>query len=191
LQIIQTLGYSGVFVLMLAESTLLPIPSEGVMPFVGYLTAQGNFNLILVLAVATIGTIIGSLISYYIGKYLGKPIVSKYGKYFFIKEKELDDAEKWFEKHGEKTIFICRFIPVIRHVVSLPAGAAKMKRRKFIFYTALGGLIWNGILLYAGIVLEKNWNAILAYTQYIDAFVIIIIVLGAIYLIYKQVAKKK
>jgi len=159
--------------LMAAESTLLPVPSEAVLPFAGYLIAQGKMDLIITVITATSGTIIGSLISYYIGKYLGKEIVEKYGKYFFITKKEIDMAHKWFEKHGEKTIFICRFIPVIRHVISLPAGTAEMKRRKFITYTALGGLMWNSILVIAGIQLQKNWAELLKYTEILDALIII------------------
>ena len=185
LQIISTLGYVGIFVLMTAESTLLPVPSEAVLPFAGYLVAQGKMDLIITILVATIGTIVGSLISYYIGKYIGKGIVEKYGKYFFVTKKELNLAHKWFEKHGEKTIFICRFIPVIRHVISLPAGTAEMKRRKFITYTALGGLAWNSILVIVGIQMQKNWAELLKYTEIID----ILIIIGAIIFIIWFVAK--
>ncbi|MFA6064714.1 MAG: DedA family protein [archaeon] len=180
-QIISTLGYAGIFVLMAAESTFLPVPSEGVLPFAGYLIAQGQLNLYLVILIATLGTILGSLISYYIGKYFGKKIVLRYGKYFLVNKKEVELAEKWFEKYGTKTIFVCRFIPVIRHVISIPAGTAQMKRRKFITYTALGGLIWNSILVFAGITLEKNWELLLNYTSILDPIIIVLIILGIVW----------
>ncbi len=191
LQLISSSGYEGIFLLMLAESTLLPIPSEAVLPFAGYLVAQGQMNLITLIIIATLGTIIGSLISYYIGKYLGKEILLRYGKYFLVRKKELDIAHNWIEKHGAKTIFICRFIPIIRHIISLPAGATEMKRRKFITYTAMGGLIWNTFLVFVGITLEKNWSTILNYTQIIDVLILIGIIITTIFIIFKMIKKNK
>ena len=186
LQIISSLGYAGIFVLMLAESTFLPVPSEGVLPFAGYLIAQAKFDLLLTIAVATLGTIAGSLISYFIGKYLGRAIVSRYGKYFFVSEHDLELAHKWFVRHGEKTIFICRFIPVVRHLISLPAGAAKMNLKKFLAYTFLGGLIWNSFLIFVGIELQQNWNTILNYTQYLDVLALAAIVVLIAWLLFKK-----
>jgi membrane protein DedA with SNARE-associated domain len=187
LGIIDSIGYFGVFLLMAAESTLLPVPSEAVLPFAGYLVAQGQMEAITLIIFATLGTILGSLISYYIGKYIGKEIILKYGKYFFVSKKELETAHTWFEKKGEKTIFVSRFIPVIRHVISLPAGAAEMKRRKFITYTAVGGLCWNTILVIAGIQLEKHWAKILNYSEILD----IAILLGALALVCFFIARKR
>jgi len=186
LQIIQTLGYFGIFLLMTAESTFLPVPSEAVLPFAGYLVAQGQFEFWLTLTLATIGTITGSLISYYIGKKLGKDFVIKYGNYFLINKEEVDYAEKLFDGHGEKIIFISRFIPIVRHLISLPAGMAHMKKRKFIAYTAWGGAIWNAALIIAGIQLQQNWKTILAYTQYLDIAIILLIIFGVAYFIAKH-----
>ena len=121
LAIIQSLGYAGIFVLMLAESTVLPVPSELVLPFAGYITALGSFDFWLVLIVATLGSIAGATISYGVGKVIGQEALMRVGKYFLLNEHDLDIARKWFTKHGEKTIFICRFIPVVRHVISIPA----------------------------------------------------------------------
>ncbi len=189
LSIIQTLGYFGVFVLMAAESTFLPVPSEAVLPFAGYLVALGQMDFWTVLIISTTGTIIGSLISYYIGKILGEKFFERFGKKFFIKKEEIRLAEKWFESHGQKTIFICRFIPVVRHLISIPAGIAKMPRRTFILYTAIGGAMWNGFLIYVGMTLEQNWETILAYTQVLDVLIIIAIVLFCIYFIARQLKK--
>lgn len=132
------------------------------------------------------GTILGSLISYYIGKKYGKGFLLKYWKYFLIKKEEVTYAQKLFETHGEKIIFISRFIPVVRHIISLPAGVAEMKKRKFIAYTAWGGAMWNAILILVGKQLQQNWTTILAYTQYLDAAIIILIIFGAAYFIAKH-----
>jgi len=191
LSIIQTLGYFGVFVLMIAESTFLPVPSEAVLPFAGYLVALGQMDFWIVLLISTIGTILGSLISYYIGKILGEKFFERVGKKFFIKKEEIQLAEKWFERHGEKTIFLCRFIPVVRHVISVPAGIAKMPRRKFILYTALGGVMWNAFLIYVGVSLQQNWNSILAYTQVLDVLIIIVIIAVIVWFAHKRMASKR
>jgi membrane protein DedA with SNARE-associated domain len=191
LGIINSIGYIGVFLLMAAESTLLPVPSELVLPFAGYQIANGSFGLIEVIIAGTIGTIIGALISYYIGKHIGRTIITKYGKYFLVREHELDLAHKWFEKHGEKTIFICRFIPAVRHVISLPAGTAKMNLKKFVAYTALGGLIWNCFLIWAGIQLQQNWNVVVKYGEQLDVVVITLVIIGLIWFIATRIKRKK
>ncbi|VVB74554.1 SNARE associated Golgi protein [uncultured archaeon] len=191
LAIIQALGYLGVFVLMVAESTFLPVPSEAVLPFAGYLVALGQMDFWIVLLISTIGTIIGSLISYYIGKILGEKFFERVGKKFFIKKEEIRLAEKWFERHGQKTIFLCRFIPVVRHVISVPAGIAKMPRRKFVLYTAIGGAMWNAFLIGVGMQLQQNWNAILAYTQVLDVLIIIVLIGVIAWLAYKRMRNKK
>jgi membrane protein DedA with SNARE-associated domain len=172
LAIIQGLGYGGVFLLMLAESTFLPVPSELVLPFAGYLVAQGAFGLVEVIAVGLLGSIAGSVISYCVGKFVGRKAIVCAGKYFLLSEHDLDIAHRWFRKHGEKTIFICRFIPAVRHVISIPAGLAKMDFKKFVIYTAAGALVWNTFLVIIGIQLQKNWEIILGYTQWLDIIAI-------------------
>ncbi len=191
LPIIQAIGYLGVFILMTAESTLLPVPSEAVLPFAGYLVAQGQMNLWIALASATIGTIAGAAISYAIGKYLGRAVVEKYGKYILVSEHDLDIAKQWFDKHGDKTIFICRFIPVVRHVISIPAGTAKMHFKKFLLYTAIGGLMWNAILIYVGIMLQNHWDAIIQYSTIIDIIAIIGIIAVLAWLFKERIFTKK
>lgn len=191
LPIIQNIGYFGVFLLMIAESTLLPVPSEAVLPFAGYLIAQGTMDFWIALIAATLGTIIGASISYFIGKYIGQAAIAKWGKYILIREEELESAKKWFKLHGEKTIFICRFIPAIRHVISLPAGAAEMNFKKFTLYTAAGGAIWNGILLIVGMQLKTHWDALIQYSTIIDAIVIAAVVIVIIWFFAKQIKKDK
>lgn len=191
LWLINSIGYAGIFLLMAAESTFLPVPSELVMPFAGYQVAAGQLELIAVIVAATVGTIAGALISYYIGKYIGRALVERYGKYFFLSAHEMDKAHKWFEKHGEKTIFICRFIPAVRHVISLPAGAAEMNLKKFIAYTALGGLIWNSFLVWVGMLLQKNWNEVVKYTSQLDVVIVIIVIVFIVWFIWQHKKNKK
>ena len=189
LSIIEKIGYLGIFILMVAESTILPVPSEAVLPFAGYLVGEAKLNFWLVLSVATIGTTTGSLISYHIGKKAGRWIIEKHGKYFLLDTNHLSIAEKWFLNHGSKTIFICRFVPAIRHVISIPAGVAKMNLKKFVTYTTIGGLIWNAILICAGMQLQKNWETILKYTQWIDLIIITILIALVIIFLKKKMKK--
>jgi membrane protein DedA with SNARE-associated domain len=191
LEILKAVDWFGVFILMTAESTLLPVPSEAVLPFAGYLIAQGQMNLWIALAAATIGTITGAAISYAIGKYLGRAVVVRYGKYILVTEHDLDIAKSWFDKHGEKMIFICRFIPIVRHVISIPAGTAQMHFKKFLLYTAIGGLLWNAFLIYIGLQLQKNWEVILQYSQWIDILAIIVIVIAIIWFVKSRTGKNK
>src|SRR3989344_5804666 len=136
-QLISYMGYFGVFVLMTFESMIIPIPSELVMPFAGFLAAKGEMSFILVVVFSSLGSVFGSLISYYIGKYGGRKLVFDYGKYFLLDETDLIKTEQWFSNKGEKTVFISRFIPVVRHLISIPAGIGKMNLGKFIFYTLI------------------------------------------------------
>jgi membrane protein DedA with SNARE-associated domain len=184
---INALGYVGVFVLMAFESMIIPLPSELVMPFAGFLVAQGRFSMMWVILFATIGSLTGSLISYFIGKFGGNRLVLKYGKYVLLSEHDLKKTEQWFTKRGELTIFIGRFIPVVRHVISIPAGMAKMDLKKFCLYTVIGAGIWNAILAYAGYFLGQNWNKIRQYTEPISILVACIIVIGIVYFIYNHV----
>lgn len=186
---ISLLGYFGVFILMAMESMVFPVPSEAVMPFAGFLIAEGKFSFILVLISSSLGSIFGSLISYYIGKFGGRPLLLKYGKFFLLNEHHLNITEKFFRKSGEKTILISRFIPVVRHLISIPAGMAKMNIKKFLVYTTMGATIWNMFLLYFGFKLKENWELIHKYSKELDYVMIAILIIGIIYFIYKRIKK--
>src|SRR3989338_5873614 len=125
-EFIASMGYAGIFLLMALESMIAPVPSEAVMPFAGFLVAQGKFDFWLALIAASVGSIAGSALSYWIGKNGGKIFVRKIGKYFLLNEKHLEETEKFFSSHGGKAIFVSRFIPVVRHLISMPAGMGKM-----------------------------------------------------------------
>ena len=182
-------GYPGLFILMALESMIAPVPSEIVMPFAGYLTLQGRFDFWLAVLVSGLGSVFGSLLSYYMGSYLGRPFVIKFGKYLLLEEEHLIWTEKWFRKQGEKTILVSRFIPVVRHLISIPAGMAKMTISRFIAYTFIGATIWNFILLYAGFKLGSHWDKIHEYSRQLDLIFIVAVILFIGYFIWKH--KKK
>jgi membrane protein DedA with SNARE-associated domain len=187
---ISSVGYVGIFILMALESTMTPVPSELVMPFAGYLAGQGRFSLTLVILIGALGCLAGSLFSYAMGRWLGIPFIKRYGKFFLLNEAEMNWTINWFNKHGEKTIFISRFIPVVRHFISIPAGIAKMNIWRFSFYTFIGSLIWVGFLAYAGLILGENWHKIKSISTKIDVVIIGLIVIGGIVYIYYHIKKK-
>lgn len=184
--IIATGGYAGLTFLMCLESMVAPVPSEAVMPFAGFLWYSGKMSLWPIIFFSTLGSIIGSLISYYIGDYGGRPLVKKFGKYFLLNEHHLIITENFFNKYGSKTIFISRFIPIIRHLISLPAGVAKMNVFKFSIYTIIGAGLWNAFLAYLGFYLGSNWSIIRQYGEIIDKILLAIIILAIIYFIYRK-----
>lgn len=185
-QLVSSNGYLSVFILMTLESALVPIPSEIVMPFAGYLVFLKKLDFVLVGLTGATANLAGSLIAYLIGLYVGRAAVLKYGKYVLLREKHLKIAEKWFSRHGDKTILISRMLPVIRTVISLPAGFARMNFKKFITYTFVGSLPWNFFLTYLGFVLAEKWETILNFAHYAD-----VAVLGAAALIVVWLALKK
>lgn len=190
IKVISDAGYLGLTLLMSLESMIAPVPSEAVMPFAGFLIYQGKMHWEAVIFFSTLGSIIGSLISYYIGMSFGRPLIVKYGKYLLLNEHHLDLTEKFFKKFGQKTIFISRFIPIVRHFISLPAGAAKMNVWIFSAYTIIGAGIWNFFLTYLGYRLGSNWSAIRAYSEKLDIVVLVLIIIGIGYLFYKNKRKK-
>lgn len=190
IQIISNTGYLGIFGLMILESALIPIPSEIIMPFSGYLVSTGKFNFIGVIIAGGSGNLVGSLIAYFIGIKLGRAFILKYGKYLLLKKSHLDWAESFFEKHGNKTTFVTRLLPGIRTYISLPAGIAKMDLKKFSAYTFVGSIIWSALLTYVGIALGEEWTKIKHYSDYIDAAVIIGVIIVIIIIVKKRIGKK-
>jgi len=180
IQTISNSGYVGIFLLMVAESALIPIPSEVIMPFSGYLVSTGKFNVILVIIAGSIGNLVGGLVSYFVGAYLGRGFVLKYGKYILLKKSHLELAESYFKKYGDRSTFVSRLLPAIRTYVSLPAGVAKMNLKKFAVFTLVGSIIWNTALTYIGIKLGEEWNGIRKYSDYFDAVVVIVVIVAII-----------
>ncbi len=190
IDVISAIGYFGVFFLMVMESMVIPIPSELVLPFAGFLISRGDFSFLSVMIASSLGSIVGSLISYYMGKYGGNAFVINFGKYVLLDEQDLKKAEQWFEKRGEYTIFISRFIPVVRHLISIPAGIGKMPLKRFVLYTIAGASMWNFILIYAGYLLGEHWNRIKHYSEPISLTVAAVLVIAFVWFTYRHMRDK-
>ncbi len=182
---IKMTSYPGIFLLMVLESMVFPIPSEAVMPFAGFGIYDGQFTFTGVIIASTLGSLVGSLASYAMGFYGGKPFIKKFGKYLLLDTHDLEITERFFAKRGELTIFISRFIPVIRHMISIPAGLGKMNIWKFIIYTILGAGMWNSFLTYVGFKLKSNWSEVMTYSHIIDIVVVAVLGLALLYYAYK------
>jgi len=162
-------GYVGVMLAMAIESAMIPLPSELILPYAGFLVSDPSqiepitgqpWNFWIVVVVATIGNTLGSLVAYGLGAYGGRPLLERYGKYVLIRPHEIDLADEFFAKHGSATVFIGRLLPVVRTFISFPAGVARMNLGKFIVYSTAGAFIWSMLLVYAGTVLGANWTQI-------------------------------
>ncbi|MER5176073.1 MAG: DedA family protein [Candidatus Nitrosocosmicus sp.] len=183
---ISGLGYPGIFFLMVVESAMIPIPSEIIMPFSGFLVAAGKLSFVEVVLAGSFGNLIGSIITYYLGIKIGRPLIIKYGRYIFFSEKHLRFTEKLFERLGDKISFIGRLLPGVRTYVSFPLGIAKANLIKFMTYTLMGSIIWNALLTYAGIRLGSDWQSFHKYSPYLDIVAAIVIVVFVIWFIYKM-----
>jgi len=182
--IITVSGYLGVFLMMSGESACLPIPSEVVLPFAGYIAFQGGFDLVAVILVATIGQLFGSLAAYYAGVKGGRPFIEKYVK--FLDHGHLATAEQWFEKWGNKAVFISRLVPVVRTFIAFPAGLAKMDVKKFTLYTFVGSLPWTAALVYVGFWMGPFWTDILKFFGELDIAVVALIIIAIVYIWRKR-----
>jgi len=193
INLIGNLGYWGVFIGMMLESACIPIPSEIIMSFSGFVVWQGNTNMTLIgiTLVGAFGNLVGSIITYSVGLKGGRPLLEKYGKYLLITHSKLELADKWFTKYGGEAVLISRFLPIIRTFISLPAGIAHMNFKKFMAYTFIGSLPWSFALGYIGIKLGPNWGLIQGYFHILDIIVEIGILGIILYLIYKSFGKSK
>lgn len=186
------LNYFTVALLMAIESTFLPLPSEVVVPFAAYKAAQGNLNVFLVILFGTIGALSGSLINYSLAYYLGRPIVyrfaeSKVGKLFLLSREKVENAENYFIRNGKTSTFIGRLVPGLRHLISIPAGLAKMNLRDFMVYTFIGAGIWNVILAIIGYYLYEIRDKIFPY---LEEFLLVMGAAFIIYLVVKGIKRK-
>ena len=188
--IIASIGYAGIFLLMTVESACTPLPSEIVMPFGGFAAQRGDLNFILVVLAGTLGCLAGSLIAYSVGYYGGRPLLKKYGRYVFIKDHDIDLADRWFNKYGSKAVFVARLLPIVRAFISLPAGIARMDIKRFTAYSFLGSLPWCFALAYVGVLLGDNWGTLEHYWIYLDIATVLGIATFIAYLGYKIFIKK-
>lgn len=165
LDTIGTMGYPGILILMAMESSIIPVPSELVMPPAGYLAYQGKMNMALVILCGTVGSLIGAYANYLVSHYLGRPLILKYGKYVLISPEKFERVERFFLKHGEISTFIGRLLPVVRHLISIPAGLAGMNHLKFSLYTLFGAALWCSILTLIGYAIGENQQLIMQYSK--------------------------
>jgi membrane protein DedA with SNARE-associated domain len=181
---------------MFLESALIPIPSEVTMPFSGFLASTGVLNFWLIVITGTLANLAGSITAYYVGYLLEETVllklIKKYGKFILISETEYRHAEHWFQKYGDKVIFISRLLPGVRTVISLPAGMFEMNLKKFIIYTTLGCFIWSALLTYIGMYMGENWQALEPYYRKFEIVVVIGIILAVLwYVDHKLHLRKK
>ncbi len=191
-QILEAIAYAGAFILMALESMVAPVPSEAVMPFVGFLVVDGKWNLWLALLSTSLGSLIGSLSSYWMGYYGGKPLVLKVGKYLLLNRHDLELTERYFNrKQGLYTVFLARFIPVIRHFISIPAGMGRMPLLPFMLVTLIGATLWNSFLLYCGIRLREHWTTVQKYSHQVDIVIIVLACIGIAWFLRSRLASRK
>jgi len=191
ISIISSLGYLGVFLAMTLEAACIPLPSEIIMPFAGFLVYKGEMNLLLVGLVGALGDLAGSLLAYWVGARGGRTMVEKYGKYLLISESDLDLADRWFTNYGKGTVFFARFVPVVRTFISLPAGISRMKLSTFALYTFLGVLPWSLMLTYIGFKMGENWSTLAVYFHKADLLIGVIIIIGIVWYVRRHIRHLK
>ena len=163
LGIISSMHYGGIVLLMAIESACIPLPSEIIMPFAGFLVSRGEMTLFGIALAGAIGCVVGSIPAYYLGLFGGRPLAEKFGKYVLISKKDLDMADRWFKNRGEIIIFVARLLPGVRTFIAFPAGMARMNMPKFIIYTFVGSFIWCWALGYIGVKAGENWESLGKY----------------------------
>jgi membrane protein DedA with SNARE-associated domain len=188
---ISRLGYGGIVLLMAIESACIPLPSEIIMPFSGYLVSTGEMNLWLVGLAGAVGCVLGSIVAYYAGAWGGRPFIAKYGKYILISHHDLDLADRWFQRHGDITIFVGRLLPVIRTFIAFPAGVARMNLWRFNLYTFVGSYIWSVGLAWIGMKLGEHWNTLGVYFHRFDAAIGVILLIAVVWYVRRHLQHMK
>jgi len=184
-------GYPGLFLLITLESTLVPIPSELVMPFAGILAAQGKFSLPVILVINSAAALLGSGISYWIGAAGGKPLLLRYGKFALIRQRDIELTERFFARHGKATILIGRFLPVVRHIISVPAGIARMPLAAFFTQTFIGSTIWGAILIVLGYHFGESFLSTARELKHIDLIIGVVILSVLLALAIRFVVRRR
>ena len=189
--VIGILGYPGTFLLMMFEACGIPIPSEIIMPFSGFLVATGGMVLWIVILAGVLGDLMGAILAYWIGYRGGRPLIEKYGKYFLVSVHDLDIADKWFKRYGQATVFFGRLLPVVRTYISFPAGISKMDLKKFMTFTFLGALPWIGVLAWLGVKMGDNWELIREKMHRFDTTILVLLILLVILYVWRHLKNSK
>ncbi len=192
--IVETLGYVGVAALIALENVFPPLPSELILPLAGFETSRGQFNYVLMVIAATVGSVVGALILYYVAHIVGehriRALVRRYGRWFQVSEADIDRADHWFDRYSTLAVLVCRCVPIIRSLVSIPAGFRRMNLTKFVVFTAIGSAVWNAALIGAGWALGDNWEAVGEYVGYFQYVVIAVVVLGVAWFFWRRVSAR-
>lgn len=193
--VIETLGYPGIVFVMALENVFPPIPSELVMPLAGFIAREGRLNIYGVIIAGMIGSVLGALLLYYLGRWANETVIRRFirrfGRFLFISEQDLDRSLSFFHRHGEAVIFFGRLIPIIRSLISVPAGMDGMPLPKFLFYTVLGTTIWSGVLSYAGWLLQSQWERVGGVVEQYQNVVLAIVALAVLFFVYRRVIKPR
>jgi membrane protein DedA with SNARE-associated domain len=187
---ISTFGYTGIVLTMAIESACIPLPSEIIMPFSGYLVTTGQFTMLGVTLAGAIGNVLGSIVAYYAGIWGGRPFVERYGPYVLVSHKDLDMADRWFARYGEAAVFLGRMLPVVRTFISLPAGVARMNFPRFVVFTFLGALPWCYLLAYIGVKMGEEWEHLRDYFHQFDIVIGLSIALAVGYFLWSHWPKR-
>ncbi len=183
---ISRFGYGGIVFTMAIESACIPLPSEIIMPFSGYLVSTGEFTMFGVTLAGALGNVVGSIVAYYAGIWGGRPFVERYGAYFLVSHRDLDIADRWFQKYGEAAVFFSRMLPVVRTFISLPAGIAHMKFLRFVVFTFVGALPWCYLLAYVGVKMGQEWDHLRGYFHQFDIVIGLFLVLALGYFLWSH-----
>jgi membrane protein DedA with SNARE-associated domain len=183
---ISLMGYSGILLTMAIESACIPLPSEIIMPFSGYLVTTGQFTMLGVTLAGAVGNVLGSIGAYYAGVWGGRPFVERYGRYFLVSHHDLDVADRWFAKYGEAAVFFGRMLPVVRTFISLPAGIANMNFPRFVIFTFVGALPWCYLLAYIGVRMGEEWDNLRGYFHQFDVVIGIFIAAAVGYFLWSH-----
>ena len=188
--VISSMGLPGIVLLMAIESACIPLPSEVIMPFSGYLVYLGKHSLWSVGLAGAVGCVVGSVPAYYLGMYGGRPLIEKYGRYILMSHRDLDLAERWFARHGEATVFFARLLPVVRTFIAFPAGVARMDMTRFVAYTFAGSLPWCLGLAYVGMAMGERWPTLREYFHKFDLLIGAAIVAGIVWYVRRHLKNR-
>jgi membrane protein DedA with SNARE-associated domain len=188
---ISTFGYTGIFLTMAIESACIPLPSEIIMPFSGYLVTTGQFTMLGVTLAGAIGNVAGSLVAYYAGVWGGRPFFERYGSYMLVSVRDIEMADRWFAKYGEAAVFFGRMLPVVRTFISLPAGIAGVNIYRFILFTFLGALPWCYLLAYIGVKMGEQWEHLRGYFHQFDIVIGVGLALAIGYFVWSHWPKRQ
>ena len=189
--IIEKFSYFGVFVLMMLESAGVPIPSEIIMPFSGFLVSRGVFIFWVLIFVGILGNVVGSLIFYWLGRYIGRSFIMRFGGYLLIHPKDIDLAERWFQRWGSWAIFVSRMLPVVRTYISFPAGVANMNLWKFILFSTIGIIPWVWFLAWLGVFLGEEWTTFEHYFRKFDILILVILISVVVWWVHRHIRHRR